>query len=110
MRAEGRRQHDAFATELGRHHGRRECFIASVVYGERDPRTESLRAYRDRLLRRRAGRVAVAVYYGVAPWVARALRRAPGLQPVARWGVDCWRERVAERGERMLGKGDRDVD
>jgi hypothetical protein len=50
------------------------CSIASVVYGIDAPETETFRAFRDEiLLRSRAGTILVALYYMLAPYVARWL-------------------------------------
>ena len=94
----GRREHERFYREertapaaLGR------CFIATMVFGE-GPETQTLRAFRDQVLRRGpTGRGLIAIYYRVAPGICRMLERRPwahsvlrvALQPVV-WLATRW--------------------
>ena len=72
----GRRKHERFyregriaSTPPGR------CFIATMVFGE-GPETQTLRAFRDQVLRRApTGRRLIATYYRVAPGACRTLER-----------------------------------
>ena len=53
------------------------CFIATAVFGSRDPRTELLRTWRDDvLLQNRLGRSFVRAYYRLSPPLAKALSRS----------------------------------
>jgi hypothetical protein len=63
-----------------------ECFIATAAYGSpTDPNVEILRAFRDRyLLRSRAGRAFVDLYYRYSPALARFINGHPALKPVCR--------------------------
>jgi hypothetical protein len=59
-----------------------DCFIATAAYGTAlAPELDTLRAYRDQVLRRRAaGRAFVAAYYRLAPRPAAALARHDRLR------------------------------
>ena len=81
----GRREHERFyregriaSTPPGR------CFIATMVFGE-GPETQTLRAFRDQILRRvPTGRRLIGTYYRVAPGVCRMLERQPWAHSVLR--------------------------
>jgi hypothetical protein len=81
----GRREHERFYREgriASAPPGR--CFIATIVFGE-GPETQTLRAFRDQVLRRGpTGRRLVATYYRVAPGVCRMLQRQPWVHSVLR--------------------------
>lgn len=65
------------------------CWIASVAYGGSDPRTNELRRFRDRVLRRHPwGRSLVAVYYRSAPPVAEWLAQHAAAAWMVRRGLD----------------------
>jgi len=75
------------------------CFVASALWGPTDPRTEALRAWRDRwLLHRWWGPSIVKLYYAASPTLVGLMRGIPlcreamraGLSAVARW-VGSWR-------------------
>ena len=94
----GRREHERFYRE-GRITSASpvRCFIATMVYGE-GPETQTLRAFRDQVLRRGPkGRRLIATYYRVAPGVCRLLERQPwahsvlriALQPVIWLAIRC---------------------
>ena len=72
----GRREHERFYREgriASASPGR--CFIATMVFGE-GPETQTLRAFRDQVLRRGpTGRRLIATYYRVAPGACRTLER-----------------------------------
>ena len=81
----GRREHERFYRE-GRiapaSPGR--CFIATMVFGE-GPETQTLRAFRDQVLRRGpTGRRLIATYYRVAPGICRILERRPWAHSMLR--------------------------
>jgi hypothetical protein len=104
-RQAGRQEHDRFHRTVTTFHNRvragdtgqdKRCFIATAVYGENDARTEQLRQFRDSALRPyRAGRVLVALYYGVSPHIATRLDRHPWLRRMARRMLDHVRRRIA---------------
>ena len=81
----GRREHERFYREgriasalTGR------CFIATMVFGE-GPETQTLRAFRDQVLRRGpTGRRLIVTYYRVAPGVCKLLERQPWAHSVLR--------------------------
>ena len=81
----GRREHERFYREgriASAPPGR--CFIATMVFGE-GPETQTLRAFRDQVLRRGpTGRRLIATYYRVAPGICRMLERQPWAHPVLR--------------------------
>ena len=81
----GRREHDRFYREgriASAPSGRR--FIAPIVFGE-GPETQTLRAFRDQVLRRGpTGRRLIATYYRVAPGICRMLERRPWAHAVLR--------------------------
>lgn len=84
-RQEGIREHQRFDQLVRASHnpGRRPrtgpCFIATAVYGFTDPRTNELRRFRDRVLRRHAwGRALVVLYYRASPSVVSWLEGKPG--------------------------------
>lgn len=65
------------------------CFVASAIYGAHHPKTETLRAYRDQVLRTSAlGRYLIAAYYHLSPPIARWLARHPACARPVRWGID----------------------
>jgi len=80
-----RRAHERFyrrgriaSAPLGR------CFIATMVFGE-GPETQTLRAFRDQVLRRGpTGRRLIVTYYRIAPGVCRMLVRQPWTHSVLR--------------------------
>jgi hypothetical protein len=81
----GRREYERFFRE-GRIASARpgRCFIATLVFGE-GPETQTLRAFRDQVLRRRStGRRLIATYYRIAPGVCRMLVRQPWTHSVLR--------------------------
>lgn len=67
----------------------KRCFIASQVYGGEAWQTNTLRAWRDRVLMPRAtGRVVVRLYYAVSPGIARVLERWPRAAGLVRRALD----------------------
>lgn len=67
----------------------KRCFIASQVYGDDAPQTDSLRAWRDRsLMPSMAGRALVHLYYATSPALAAALRRSALATRVVRALLD----------------------
>ena len=63
------------------------CFIATMVFGE-GPETQTLRAFRDQVLRRGpTGRRLIATYYRVAPGICRLLERRPWAHSVLRMAL-----------------------
>ena len=63
----------------------KRCFIASRVFGIDAPETVFLRAWRDAVLQRSCvGRLLVAAYYAVSPWLVQAMDAAPVLARCAK--------------------------
>lgn len=59
----------------------RRCFVATCLFGEMAPQTQSLRAFRDAvLLASPWGRVLVHAYYLVGPWMCAVFERCPLLR------------------------------
>ena len=81
----GRREHERFYREgriASAPPGR--CFIATIVFGE-GPETQTLRAFRDQVLRcGPTGRRLIVTYYRVASGVCRMLERQPWMHSVLR--------------------------
>jgi len=81
----GRRVHERFYREgriASAPPGR--CFIAIILFGE-GPETQTLRAFRDQVLRRGpTGRRLIVTYYRVASGVCRMLERQPWMHSVLR--------------------------
>lgn len=86
--ARGQALHDTLNREVRAAEDRR-CFVASYLYGVDDPRTQSLRTWRDGRLRRyRGGRVCIAAYYRLAPLLILVAQRNRRLDAILRWIVD----------------------
>ena len=66
-----------------------DCFIATAAYGSYlDPHVAVLRAFRDGfLVKNRAGRSFVDLYYRYSPPLARIIARHPALRTMTRWGL-----------------------
>lgn len=65
------------------------CWIASVAYGPTDRRTNELRRFRDRVLRRHGwGRAVMGMYYRSAPPVAEWLQQHTTTTWMVRRGLD----------------------
>lgn len=71
------------------------CFIATSVYGSYDaPEVNFFRHYRDyRLMRTRAGRVLVAIYYKFSPRIVILMDRFPRVSGCVR----VWLDRVIKK-------------
>jgi hypothetical protein len=84
----GTRMHEAFNETLVNGQDKR-CFIASHLYGIDDPRTNQLRAFRDRVLMpNRIGKWMVSVYYATSPFLVSLCRKNKLLDGLARSIVD----------------------
>lgn len=74
----GNTEHKKFNQQLSGND--RRCFIATAVFGADAVETNTLRRIRDeRLLPYGAGRIFVAIYYRVSPYMVIFLRRHPML-------------------------------
>lgn len=66
----------------------KRCYVATYAFGEDDPVTVSLRAWRDRVLKPTWwGRALVRVYYRSSPWLVKQCRRSPTLARVVKTAV-----------------------
>jgi hypothetical protein len=84
-RARGEEEHERFSAQIKRQAQDRRCFVASHLFGISDPRTESLRQFRDvHLMPHWPGRVFVRIYYALSPVLVRACERNAKLDSVAR--------------------------
>lgn len=85
----GAQKHEAFNETLINGQQDKRCFIASHLYGVDDPRTNQLRAFRDRVLMpNRFGAFLVSVYYATSPFLVSLCRKNKFLDGIARWIVD----------------------
>lgn len=67
----------------------RRCYIASHVYGEDAPETESLRRWRDEVLRTTLlGRLTIAIYYRTSPALVRLFGPSHHLTSFIRLGLN----------------------
>jgi hypothetical protein len=67
------------------------CFVATACFGNADPRTNTLRVWRDGTLKRYpAGRRFVAWYYRNGPTLARVLASHPVSLKLTRAGLNCF--------------------
>ena len=67
------------------------CFVATACFGNADPRTNTLRAWRDETLKKSsAGRRFVAWYYRNGPTLARFLGSHPVSRELTRAGLTCF--------------------
>lgn len=79
--------HSAALLEISQSGTNGRCCIALALWGESDPRTRRLRAWRDQCLMVRGwGRMAVRMYYAVSPDVVALLAGRPRL----RAALDAW--------------------
>lgn len=85
-RSAGDNAHDNFNKKFGTPK-RGPCFIATEVFGESHPITESFRDYRDTHLNSVFGRAFIAVYYATSPYFCRLLRRSSFAKGVVRKGL-----------------------
>jgi len=75
-RARGDEAHERFNTQMRNAERDSRCYIASHAYGLHDPRTDSLREWRDTVLMPNVGgRLLVRAYYWSSPLLVRACRR-----------------------------------
>jgi hypothetical protein len=72
------------------------CFVATATYRSHDaPQVVFLRRYRDNVLQRSAlGRIAVAAYYCIGPWLAGCIETMPALRPLCRRLLDRLVDRI----------------
>jgi cold shock CspA family protein len=65
------------------------CFIATAVYGKQSRELVSLRQFRDvKLIKTKAGRSFVGVYYRVSPAIAAFIIKNSTLKSVVKWILD----------------------
>jgi len=77
----------------------KRCYVATYAFGEDDPITQSLRAWRDRVLKPTWwGRALVRTYYRCSPWLVACCQRSPLLAQAVKAGV--------RRVSRSIRKGD----
>lgn len=73
----------------------KRCFIASAVYGEDAPETNTLRAWRDSVLKASfMGRLVISVYYCVSPTVVSLIAGKPRLLKTVRRLLEAFLRRI----------------
>lgn len=78
----------------------KRCFVASYLYGVEDPRTETLRQFRDNTLQcSPGGRILIAIYYRLSPMVIKISKRASWIDRLLRRIVDRLVLRSEQRGK-----------
>jgi len=93
----GNLKHEQFNRQISTD---KRCYVASYLYGVEDPRTETLRQFRDNTLQcSPGGRVLIAVYYRLSPMVIKISKRASWIDRVLRRIVDRLVLRSEQRGE-----------
>lgn len=117
LRAAGKQEHERFHEQVTAEHNAglppgmtdKRCFIASAVYGPDDWRTDQLREFRDRVLKRSGlGRAAISVYYAASPWLARRVTRSPWLNTLFVYILDHIRDLVVPDNGKEAGGNGRD--
>jgi len=101
-RARGDAAHEQFNTQMRNAERGSRCFIASQVYGLNDPRTDSLRVWRDTVLMpTAAGRLFVKIYYASSPYLVHVCRRLSVVDSAMRFLLDGFRRviNVADQKE-----------
>jgi len=116
LRAAGKQEHERFHEQVTAEHNAglppgmtdKRCFVASAVYGPDDWRTDQLRVFRDRVLKRSwLGRAAISVYYAVSPGLAGMATRSPYLKSLFVFTLDHIRYLVVpEHGKEAGGHDD----
>lgn len=79
----GTKSHDKFNTNF-KNPKRSPCFIATEIFGENHPVTESFRDYRDTHLNTVPGKVFTSIYYATSPYVCLLLRRSSRAKRLVR--------------------------
>lgn len=95
-RQRGDEAHDA----LNRAAEDKRCFVASHLWGIDDPRTASLRHFRDkRLMPHAPGRCLVSAYYRLSPSLVDMARRFTLIDAILRWAVTGIVRRVQRKDQ-----------
>lgn len=93
----GNLKHEQFNRQISTD---KRCYVASYLYGVEDPRTETLRQFRDNTLQcSPGGRILIAFYYRLSPVVIKISKRAPWIDRLLRRIVDRLVLRSEQRGK-----------
>ena len=93
----GNLKHEQFNRQISTD---KRCFVASYIYGVEDPRTETLRQFRDNTLQcSPGGRILIAIYYRLSPMVIKISKRASWIDRLLRRIVDRLVLRSEQRGK-----------
>lgn len=76
------------------------CYIATAVYGSYEcPEVWTLRRYRDKhLATSRRGRMFIAAYYAISPWMVKYLGASSLVRRVWKMALDYWIVRLRRHG------------
>lgn len=93
----GNLKHEQFNRQISTD---KRCYVASYLYGVEDPRTETLRQFRDTTLQcSPGGRILIAFYYWLSPVVIKISKRASWIDRLLRRIVDRLVLRSEQRGK-----------
>nr|WP_328798106.1 CFI-box-CTERM domain-containing protein [Marinobacter nauticus] len=93
----GNLKHEQFNRQISTD---KRCYVASYLYGVEDPRTETLRQFRDNTLQcSPGGRILIAFYYWLSPVVIKFSKRASWIDWLLRRIVDRLVLRSEQRGK-----------
>lgn len=93
----GNLKHEQFNRQINTD---KRCYVASYLYGVEDPRTETLRQFRDNTLQcSPGGRILIAFYYWLSPVVIKLSKRASWIDRLLRRIVDRLVLRSEQRGK-----------
>lgn len=93
----GNLKHEQFNRQISTD---KRCYVASYLYGVEDPRTETLRQFRDNTLQcSPGGRILIAFYYWLSPVVIKISKRASWIDRLLRRIVDRLVLRSEQRGK-----------
>ncbi|HBF07182.1 MAG TPA: hypothetical protein DHW71_04080 [Gammaproteobacteria bacterium] len=84
----------------------KRCYIASYLYGIDDPRTESLRQFRDKkLLPHKAGRFFVSAYYRTSPFIITLAQKSSMINKLLNTAINGFMTKIKDLNNNK-NKGD----